>query len=96
MELNYDTASQIDLMLNTIEDPCDTTEDGLKECCIRIIRQEIALNSMVMCPTCHRMIKGFRTKNAFLHYVRFCKTRRRAITCHKLDEYYIVTYQQMI
>ena len=71
-------------------------DDPIADCCADTIDKEISLNSMVMCPNCKRIIKGFLSKNAFSHYVTFCESRKRQITRHKYASRYIVTFNPVI
>ncbi len=71
-------------------------DDPIADCCAETIDKEISLNSMVMCPNCKRIIKGFLSRNAFSHYVTFCESRKRQITTHKYASRYIVTFNPVI
>lgn len=68
----------------------------LSPCCVQTIEKEIALNSMMMCADCRRMIKGFLSERSFSHFVAFCKSRKRQISCHKLENRFIVTYASIV
>ncbi len=72
--------------------PDEQNTSPISTCCNETIEQEMALNSMIMCPICRKIIKSFVSHNAYRHFVTFCRSRKREIACHKVNERFIVTY----
>lgn len=92
MKFDFEPTTHLDHVIEKLDADAEE-EQTLGVCCRHTIEDGIALNSLLFCPECRNKIKGYSTKAAFKNYVDYCRTRRRNISCHKVDDRYIVTYR---